>query len=531
MATVKNQSSIESKLQASEQRYQAFIHNSLEGIWRFELDMPVSITLPVDEQIDMVFEHAYLAETNDAMARMYGLENAGQLIGVRLTQLMDRTVPQNIAYLKAFIASGYNLHGVESEETDSSGNTKYFLNSLVGILEGNQIQRAWGTQLDVTDQHKTTAELQRSQERLGLAIKVSRLGMWEWNVLASELTWSDELRKIYSVGGKQKITYELYMSRIHPDDRKPMQQVIQNSMQTGLPYETEHRIVWPDGSVHWVYSRGQAFLQDGEPVRMSGTCLNIDERKAAEELKVRHALLSAERKELVRLNKSKDEFIALASHQLRTPATSVKQYLGMLLEGFAGDLNLTDQQKRLLQTAYDSNQRQIEIVNDLLLIATLDAGKITLQKKPVAVITFLSEIIEEYQPRYAPKKQMLRFTHPDKTIQASFDDIRLRMAIENLVDNASKYSGDNTTITVIAKQTAKGVSISVTDQGVGIAKEDFKKLFQKFSRIPNELSTSSGGSGLGLYWAQKIVKLHGGALTIKSEPGKGSTFTITLPQQ
>lgn len=126
---------------------------------------------------------------------------------------------------------------------------------------------------------------------------------------------------------------------------------------------------------------------------------------------------------------------------------------------------------------------------------------------------------------------MLRFTHPDKTIQASFDDIRLRMAIENLVDNASKYSGDNTTITVIAKQTAKGVSISVTDQGVGIAKEDFKKLFQKFSRIPNELSTSSGGSGLGLYWAQKIVKLHGGALTIKSEPGKGSTFTITLPQQ
>lgn len=527
--TVENRSNIESKLQASEQRYQAFIHNSLEGIWRFEIDTPISITLPVDEQIDMVFKHAYLAETNDAMARMYGLEKAEQLVGVRLTELMDRNIPQNIAYLKAFIASGYNLHGVESEEVDTSGNTKYFLNSLVGIVVDGKVQRAWGTQLDVTDQHKTTAELQRSQERLGLAIKVSRLGMWEWNVATSELTWSEELRKIYNVGENQKITYELYMSRIHEEDRQPMQQVIQNSMQTGMPYETEHRIVWPDGSVHWVYSRGQAFLQDGKPVRMSGTCLNIDERKAAEELKVRHALLSAERKELVRLNKSKDEFIALASHQLRTPATSVKQYLGMLLEGFAGDLKLTDQQRRLLQTAYDSNQRQIEIVNDLLLIATLDAGKITLQKKPVEVISFLSEIIEEYQPKYAPKKQTLRFKHPEKTISVSFDDIRLRMAIENLLDNASKYSGDNTTIIVAAKQTVKGVSISVTDHGVGIAKGDFKKLFQKFSRVPNELSTSSGGSGLGLYWAQKIIKLHGGTLSIKSEVGKGSTFTVTLP--
>ncbi len=529
MAAPKNQSSIEAMLKESEQRYQAFIHNSLEGIWRFELEEPVPVTLPVNKQIDLVFEQAYLAEANDAMARMYGMRKAEQLVGTRLTQLMDRSVTQNTEYLTAFIASGYNLHGVESEETDANGNTKYFLNSLVGIIEDGKIQRAWGTQLDVTSQHAVTAALQRSQERLELAIKVSRVGLWEWDVTAGELTWSDELRKIYNVGKRMHIDYANYISRIHTDDLAEMQQTIQQSMQTGAPYESEHRIVWPNGEVHWVYSRGQAFLQDGKPVRMTGTCLNIDERKAAEELKVRNALLNAERTELVRLNKSKDEFIALASHQLRTPATSVKQYLGMLLEGFAGDLKLTDQQLKLLQTAYDSNQRQIEIINDLLLIATIDAGKITLQKKPTDIAEFLGEIVEENRPKYNAKNQNIRLVRPDKPIVVTCDDIRLHMAIENLLDNAWKYSPDGAMTTITLKVTPKAVRICVTDQGVGIDKADFKKLFQKFSRIPNPLSTSSGGSGLGLYWAHNIIKLHGGSLSVKSERDKGTTFIISLP--
>lgn len=514
---------------ATEQRYLAFIHNSIEGIWRYELEKPIPISLTPSDQIELVFERAYLAETNDAMARMYGLSSASQLIGTRLSDVMDKNVEQNIQYLEAFIASGYNLQGMESEEIDAKGEKKFFLNSLVGVVEDGCVMRAWGTQLDVTKQHQTTDALLRSQERLDLALQVSRLGMWEWNVETGDLSWSDELRKIYHVPARIAVTYELYMSRIHPADRKKMQSTIEKSMQHGNSYEAEHRIVWPNGEVHWVLSRGKTFLEDGKPARMTGTCLNVDIQKSAEELKVRNALLSAETKELLRLNKSKDEFIALASHQLRTPATGVKQFLGMLLEGFAGELDITPDQRRLLQTAYESNDRQIAIVNDLLLIATIDAGKITLQNHTVDVVSYIKEIVESYELKFSDKKQEVEFNCKELSLKVRIDDIRLRMAIENLLDNACKYSPEGGVTTVSVKKTKDSVAISVADQGVGIDKKDFAKLFQKFSRIPNSLSAASGGTGLGLYWAHRIVELHGGKLTVSSQPQKGSTFKINLP--
>ena len=528
MPKVTSEPNTQAKLRAAEERYQAFIHNSIEGIWRYELEKPVSITLPVEEQIDMMFKWGYLAETNDAMARMYGLEKAEQLVGSRLGDLLDRDVAQNIEYLKAFIASGYNLQGMESQETDAKGRTKYFLNSLVGIVRDGLAYGAWGTQLDVTKQHLVTAALQESEQRLNLALKASRLGMWEWDITTGDLSWSDELRKIFDVPAKKKVTYELYISRIHQDDRKLIQDTVERAMEADITYEIEHRIVWQDGTIHWVLSRGRAIHEKGVPVRILGTCMNINERKAAEELKVKNALLSAERKELVRLNKSKDDFIALASHQLRTPATSVKQYLGMLLEGYAGELGLSGKQLQLLQTAYDSNERQIGIVNNLLLIATIDAGKIKLQKQAIEVIAFIGQIVEDYSHKYAAKNQALQFKHPKGEIVASFDDEKLRMAIENLLDNASKYSQAGTETTVTVTRLTDGFSVAVKDRGVGIDKKDFEKLFQKFSRIPNALSTSSGGSGLGLYWAQKIIELHGGTLDVESASGKGTTFAITL---
>lgn len=529
MSQAGRDSQIAAKLRSTEQRYQAFIHNSLEGIWRFELDKPIPTSLPVSKQIDMVFDHAYLAEANDAMARMYGLESADELIGSRLTDLMDRSIEQNISYLQAFVESGYNLQSVESEETDVHGNKKFFLNSLVGIVEDGAVQRAWGTQLDVTDQHQMTADLQDSQERLALALKVSELGMWEWNIQTGELLWSAELRKLFHVGPNKKVDYELYMSRIHPDDRKTIQRIIEKSMRTGEPYEVEHRIVWPNGETHWILSRGQTIILNGNPVRITGTALNVDIRKSAEELKVKNALLNNEREELVRLNKSKDEFIALASHQLRTPATGVKQFLGMLLEGYAGDLQLSDDQLRLLRTAYESNERQIAIVNDLLMIATIDAGQVDLDCRRTNLTDFVTEIVEDHQVKYADKGQSLKLNCRIQSLTIDIDDVRLRMALENLIDNALKYSPAGSVTTVSLTKTKDSAKISVADQGVGIDKKDFDKLFQKFSRIPNALSSSSDGTGLGLYWACKIVSLHGGKLDVASTPGKGTTFTISLP--
>src|SRR5919107_4671947 len=155
----------ERRLRESEVRYRSFVEQSREGIWRFELEEPVLRDLAPDEQIDRFYRHGYLAECNDAMARMYGYARAEEIVGTRLDELLPRAVQENVDYLRAFVRSGYRLTDVGSQEFDQHGTIKYFLNNLAGIVEEGFLMRAWGTQRDVTD-HKKNEEAVRQSELL-----------------------------------------------------------------------------------------------------------------------------------------------------------------------------------------------------------------------------------------------------------------------------------------------------------------------------------------------------------------------------
>lgn len=252
------------------------------------------------------------------------------------------------------------------------------------------------------------------------------------------------------------------------------------------------------------------------------------QEKESLEAKV-HARTEQRVQHLVELNRSKDEFISIASHQLRTPATGVKQYVGMLLEGFVGEL--TPKQHQLLEKAYNSNERQLKIVTDLLRVAQVDAGKVVLKKAKVKLNGFIDEIIRDHHTVFSDRDQTILYTptHPDITI--SIDEASIRMVLENLIDNASKYSEDGTHVSVTVKDRGDSVSIGIRDQGVGIDPDGHARLFEKFSRINNPLSTKVGGTGLGLYWAKKIVDLHGGKISHRSNKSGGTTFSIKLPKK
>ncbi|MEO5930929.1 MAG: PAS domain S-box protein [Candidatus Kapaibacterium sp.] len=152
---------ISETLRTSGERYRAFVENSTEAIWRFELEEGIPIDLPVDEQIDLAYSRGYLAECNTVMARMYGYDSADAVIGARLADMLVASDPGNIAYLRAFIESGYRLANAESAELDRDGNQKYFLNNLVGVVENGRLIRAWGTQRDITDQKLAAEERDR----------------------------------------------------------------------------------------------------------------------------------------------------------------------------------------------------------------------------------------------------------------------------------------------------------------------------------------------------------------------------------
>lgn len=226
------------------------------------------------------------------------------------------------------------------------------------------------------------------------------------------------------------------------------------------------------------------------------------------------------------LENSKDEFISIASHQLRTPATVVKQYMGMLLGGYVGDLS--EAQRQMLQKAYDYNNNQLYIINDLLKIAQADANKIHPVRKAIDLVTLLSEVANSHQASYKDRSMRLHFEPAVKSAICSVDPLHIRMVIENLLSNARKYSPEGSSVTLTLSASLNYKIIRIKDEGIGIAPEDISKLFQKFSRIQNPESTA-GGSGLGLYWAKKLIDLHDGTINVTSEPAKGTVFVVKLP--
>ncbi|HEY5442152.1 MAG TPA: PAS domain-containing sensor histidine kinase [Candidatus Saccharimonadales bacterium] len=252
----------------------------------------------------------------------------------------------------------------------------------------------------------------------------------------------------------------------------------------------------------------------------ASTMLKIDTDEMTENL-VR------QRDQLQALNDAKDEFISLASHQLRTPATAVKQYVGMLTHDYAG--KVTPDQMSMLNIVYKSNERQLEIIEDLLKVAKVDAGKVYLKKSLYDMVKQVETVIKDQAVLFKSRGQTVVLNKPAKQIIASIDQKLMLMVLENVLDNAGKYSGDGTQITIDIKQNADCTTVSIKDNGVGIRKNDRQKLFKKFSRIDNQLSASVKGTGLGLYWAKKILDLHDGSIEVTSTINKGSTFTVKTP--
>ena len=229
------------------------------------------------------------------------------------------------------------------------------------------------------------------------------------------------------------------------------------------------------------------------------------------------------------LDETKDEFISMASHQLRTPLTSVKGYLSMVLEGDTGPLKAD--QRKLLQQAFDSSQRMVFLIADLLNVSRLKTGKFVIENKPTNLAELVEAEVNQLKETAAARGLQLHYRKPSDFPLLMLDETKIRQVVMNFLDNAIYYTPSGGEITATIKSTALSVEYTVTDTGLGVPKRDQHHLFSKFYRAGNAKRMRPDGTGLGLFMAKKVIVAQGGAIIFSSTEGRGSTFGFRFPRQ
>lgn len=231
------------------------------------------------------------------------------------------------------------------------------------------------------------------------------------------------------------------------------------------------------------------------------------------------------------LDRLKDEFVSLASHELRTPMTAIKSYLWLFLED--NKLALGEKQKMYIERAYTSTDRLITLVNDMLNVSRIESGRLIINRKPMNMMQLISEVVNEITPTAKEeKKEVLYASPPNEAPFVEADPDKIKQVLLNLVGNSVKFSPEGTKVEISTSQKENMLVTSIKDHGKGVSKEDMPKLFKKFGIIGNTTMLPHGAqsTGLGLYISKSIIELHGGTVWVDSEGvDKGATFSFSLP--
>ncbi len=228
------------------------------------------------------------------------------------------------------------------------------------------------------------------------------------------------------------------------------------------------------------------------------------------------------------ISRLKSEFISIAAHQLRTPLSAIKWTFRMILDGDIG--KVTNEQKTFLERGFYTNERMIKLVSDLLNVSRIEEGRFGYEFVVFPVEKIISDLLQDYEPRFREKHIRYSLRKSTESLPViKIDPQRLRLALQNVIDNAINYTLPAGEVTITLEQKDEFLTVKIKDTGVGIPRAQMERLFSKFFRGENVMRMQTEGSGLGLYIVKNIMKRHGGDVLIESEEGVGTTVTLTLP--
>ncbi|SHN41833.1 Signal transduction histidine kinase [Duganella sacchari] len=381
-----------------------------------------------------------------------------------------------------------------------------------------------------------------SEERLQIASGAAAIGIWDWNIATDEMVWDEQMYRLHGLEGRKlEKPMHSWRSMIHPDDAIPTEMLLQQALNGSAEFDVEFRLIWPDGSLHYLKADAMIFRDaDGHPQRMVGVNYDVTASRTAEAELRRHRIhleeLVAERTNALSVavrqaqaaNRAKSTFLANMSHELRTPLNSVIGFSRLM----ADSKNMLPEEKRNLAIIHRSGQHLLTLINDILELSKIEAGRAVLQTEVVNLNDMLQEVMDMVSMRAGQTGVELVLDSVGLPASARVDGTKLRQVLLNLMSNAVKFTAQGKVTLKVrcsARNGACELTFSVIDNGPGIATEDQSRIFEPF--IQADGPGAKEGTGLGLTISREFVQLMGGTLALQSAPGEGATFSFTVAVQ
>ncbi len=476
---------LQRKTEESESRFKLMVNHATVGIG-------------LTKGLSMIFENI-----NKPMLELI---DRTDVIGKPLFEVLPELKGQSIEkILNNVFKTGKSYTGNEIPVTlslNGKPERRFYNLSFVPFTENGAVTHILHTTIDVTQQVLARQQVEEANAKTNLAIESADLGTYEIDLLTEEMSTSERFTAIW--GADHSIMPRSdFVAFIHPEDRQLRTQAHEQALISGKLYY-EARVTWKDNSVHWVKVNGSVLYdKNHKPATLIGVIQDITEQKI--------------------IQQRKDNFIAMASHELKTPLTSVKAYaqiIGMMLaeKGCKEELQMIEKIDKQINSLTN-------LVSDLLNISKIDMGRLEYERTYFTLNDCIMHVAEELQ-RTTTHQLHIQLDTP---VTVFADQNRIGQVISNYITNAIKYSPDAGRINIKTKLTGNTVVVSVQDYGIGINSAEQRLVFDQFYRVNNAKHQSFPGMGLGLYISATIIKNEHGSVWVESEEDKGSTFYFCLP--